>query len=270
MKKLLPLLLLVSICYAAWFYWQRYTDLPLSAPLLTVAAEDVAVITIPTDNSAAPLTLTRTDQGWVVSRPPQQLLEQSLKAEALLDRLIGLQTDSVAYGRPKGEGVSILIKSVDGHEDNISIYQGADGTPFAATPATGDLYYLNPDSFGDLLPRLSFDYYRSPRLLNLQPHQVDSIVISVQDSLHQKTAAEKTTLLANHILAPASAPYADFFDEIAHRDRYLADVDFYFSGRAHRVQVFRDSLWPQPYVLVGEDYPRRYLSFKTISADSLQ
>lgn len=270
MRKLLPLLLLASIFYAVWFYWQRYADRPLQAPLLTITAEEVEVITVPSAATPNPLTLTRTEQGWVVSRPPQQLLDQALKAEELLQLLIGLRTDSVAYRPPKEAGTTVTIRSFAGEEDNIVLYPGTDGVPIAATPATGDLYYLNPATVGDLLPRLSFDYYRSPRLLNLRPQQVDSIVISVQDSLHQKAATEITPLLARHFLAPASAPYADYFDEIGHQDRYLADYDFFFSGKAHRVQVFRDSLWPQPYVLVGEDYPRRYLGFKTISADSLK
>ncbi|MEM6771508.1 MAG: hypothetical protein AAF597_13075, partial [Bacteroidota bacterium] len=148
--------------------------------------------------------------------------------------------------------------------------QTPSGNLLATTPKTGDVYYLNPASAKGIMQSLRFDHFREPRLLNLTHEQVDSIVVSYHDSLLWKTDTANLALLAQHLLAPAAAPYADHFDEIAHRDRYCADLDLYFSGKAHRIQAYRDSLWPQPYVLVGEDYPRRYLGFEQIHADSLE
>lgn len=264
MRKLLPLVLLASIFYAAWFYWQGYSDRPLQEVLLPIAAADIEALTIQVPDHKSPFTLTRVDNDWVVARPPQQILNQSLKAEELVSRLTALRTDSVGHRPPKAAGVMIRIESKDGSTDELVLHQPPSGVLLATIPATGDVYYLNPTSSTGIMPQLRFNHFREPRLLNLRPNQVDSLVVSYHDSLLWRASPEEIASLTKQILAPAAAPYADYFDEIAHRDRYYADLDFYFSGRAHRVQVFQDSLWPQPFVLVGEDYPRRYLGFEEI------
>lgn len=274
MKKLLPLLLLASVFYAAWFYWQRYADRPLQEQFLPITAEAVQSVTVQPPNREQPFTLTRTENGWVVARPPQQLLDQSYKAEELVRQLTSLKTDSVGYSSPIAEGISVTIISTDARSDKFTLYQYADGKTMATVAATGDRYYLNPASSSGVLPQLRFDHFREPRLLNLTAEQVDSVVVSYHDSLLWTTDTANLALLVQHLLAPApttfGTPYADFFDEIAHRDRYYADFDFYFAGKPYRVQAFQDSLWPQPYVLVGEDFPRRYLGFMQIHVDSLK
>lgn len=269
MRKLLPLLLLASVMYAAWFYWQGYSDRPLQEPLLPITANDIQFVTIQAPNRETPFTLTRIENGWVVARPPQQILDESLKATELVYQLAALKTDSVGYRPPKVAGIKVKIESTDGRTDELLLHQPPSGVLLATIPTTGDIYYLNPISSSGIMPRLSFNYFREPRLLNLHPNQVDSLVVSYQDSLLWRARPVDLSLLSQHLLAPAAAPYADYFDEIAHRDRYYADLDFYFSGKAHRIQVFQDSLWPQPYVLVGEDFPRRYLGFEQIRVDTI-
>lgn len=269
MRKLLPLLLLISALYAGWFYWQRFSDRPLQEPLLPVATKNIRRVIIQGPNRSAPFSLTRTENGWVVVRANQQILDQSLKAAALVERLTALQTDSISYQAPETTGVKVRVENTDGGADELTLHQPPGGMVLATIPATGDVFYLNPGTANGLIPQLSFDYFREPRLLNLTPNQVDSVIASYHDSLLWRADTVSLPMLAQHLLAPAAAPFADFFDEIAHQDRYYADLDFYFSGKAHRIQVFQDSIWPQPYVLVGEDFPRRYLGFQQIRVDTL-
>lgn len=263
MRKLIYLLILASCVYVSLFYWQQYTDAPLNERLLTMQVDDIQELIITPLPPEQPFTLSRADDNWVVSRARLQMLDHADRASNLLGKLTGLKTDSVAASGQVLEGVRIQIETLDGKKTELLLHQSAKGTPLAQFTTTGDVFHVPTKAVEVLISTLHFDHFREPRLLNLVPDQVDSIVATYNDSLLWKTDSA-VALLSSTILAPAAAPYADHFDEIAHQDRYFADLDFYFSGRAHRVQVFRDSLWPQPYVLVGEDYPRRYLGFEVL------
>lgn len=263
MKKLFLLLPPLILLYAAWFYWQGLGDRPLREQLLSLHTDEVTEVTITPPAGESVLTLTRAENGWVVARGPRQILGESVRVEQLIDRLTTLQTDSVSRRKTVTRGYKVQLRTADDRVENLFLAHPARETPLAQIPATGDVYHLPPEAARYIFPALRFDHYREARLLHLLPGQVDSIVASRNDSTLW-VEAEVLSPLYQRLLAPAAAPFADYFDEIAHRDRYHADLDFYFSGKAHRVQVFRDSLWPQPYVLVGADFPRRFIAFDRI------
>lgn len=263
MRKLIIILLPLILLYTTWYYFQKFNDQPLQEQLSTIAAEEVAKVIITGPQREVPLSMTRIDDGWVVTRSPRQILDQSVRVQTFVDRLTALTTDSVSWRRDLDGGTRVVLKGTSGREDEFILIRTKEGTPLAQVVATGDVFHLPPATARYIFPALEFEHYREQRLLHLLPGQVDSIVASRHDSTLWVIDSALTSL-SEHFLAPASAPYADHFDEIAHRDRYHADLDFYFSGRAHRIQVFQDSLWPQPYVLVGTDFPRRYLGFTRI------
>jgi len=71
------------------------------------------------------------------------------------------------------------------------------------------------------------------------------------------------------LIAPAAAPngppaYADYFDEVMDRDKYFVTLTVHAPGGMHYIEVFRDSQWVKPYVLVGDDYPRRYFALDSL------
>jgi len=263
MRKLLLILLPLIGLYAAWFYWQQRADRPLQERLLTVTAGEVSQVIIGGQDRDQPLTLTRTETGWVVAKAPRQVLDQSVRAEALIQRLTDLKTDSVSHQSDLPGGIHVTLRDKAEKEDEIILYQPPEGTPLARVVATGDVFHLSPAVARYLFPALSFEHYRERRLLHLLPGQVDSIVATRNDSMLW-VVDSAVTPISEQLLDSDLASYADYFDEIAHRDRYHADLSFYFSGRAHRVRVYRDSLWPQPYVLVGDDFPRRFLAFERL------
>lgn len=263
MRKLLLILLPLTGLYAAWFYWQQRADRPLQERLLTVTAGEVSQVIISGKDRDSPLTLTRTETGWVVAKAPRQVLDQSVRAEALVQRLTDLTTDSVSRRSDLSGGIHITLHDKAERKDEITLYQPPQGTPLARVVATGDVFHLDPAVARYVFPALAFEHYRERRLLHLLPGQVDSIVATRNDSTLW-VVDSSVAPISEQLLDSQQAGYADYFDEIAHRDRYHADLNFYFSGRAHRVRVYRDSLWPRPYVLVGDDFPRRFIAFERL------
>lgn len=264
MRTLLPLLLLAALFYTGWFYWQQYANRPLREPLLPWAISDISRVSVHPPNQQVPFSLHRIEDRWVVARANRQLFDQTVRAERLVRLLTQLTSDSVSFHRPAAAGWRIRLVTADEQTDEIVLYPATAVGPLVSISATGDCYHLANSQRDSLLPRLRFDYFRERRLLNLSPAAVDSIVAMHHDSLLWTTDSINLAPLLHHFLAPATAPHADYFDEIAHRDRYYADLDFYSHGQPRRIQVFHDSLWPLPYVLIGEDYPRRFLGFREI------
>ena len=263
MRRLLPILLLLILAYIGWYYWQRLADRPLEIAVLGLRAEEITRITAGPAGEAPQLELSRTDDGWVVAQPPRQLYDQSVRAASLVERLAELRSDSLCRRPPAGPGTRVVVYGGPGRQRELVFYPATTSTPLVRVTAADDVYHLPPDAGRYLLPALAFDHYRERRLLDLLPGRVDSLVARRGDSTLWVVDSGLAPL-SDRLLAPAAAPFADHFDEIAHRDRYHADLHFYHAGRSHRVRAYRDSLWPQPYVLVGDDYPRRYFSFDRI------
>lgn len=266
MRRLIPIVLLGVFIYVSWFYWQEYTDAPLQEKLLLAAAGEVTQVKVSVPGQPHPFQLTRLeDKQWVVSRDNRQVLDQSARAEDFVRALTELRTDSVVNSLPDREFTTITLTSDANGEEELRMYAGAGGPALARISGTGDIFALQPEAVTDVLPALSFNHFRGRRLLHLAATSVDSIMATRKDSLLWKIASPEVAELAKTILAPASAPtYADYFDEIADRDKYHATLSLFTAGRPHTITVFQDSLWPQPYVLVGEDFPNRFFGAEKI------
>ncbi|MEO0734136.1 MAG: hypothetical protein AAFZ52_14970 [Bacteroidota bacterium] len=268
MRTLLPLLLLACLAYAGWYYWQQYNDQPVRAALLLAAAEDIIRVQISERPNEAAFELRNADvtEAWVVNREHTQLRDQSTVIQNFLTQLTGLETDSIAHNFVIEEKQYVLVvHSTTYGEEALQFALPPEGPALARRTKSGDIFALPRQTVAALLPYLRFDHYREPRLLNLAAAGVDSIVARQRDSLlWQMNHSDSLPVLAQTFIAPASAPYADYFDEIADQEKYYATLQLFANGQPHVVTIFRDSLWPQPYVLVGEDFPRRYLAADTL------
>lgn len=266
MRRLIPIVLLGVFIYVSWFYWQEYTDAPLQEKLLLSTADEVSQVRVSAPGQPLPFLLTRLeDKQWVVSRDNRQILDQSARAEDFVRALTELRTDSVVNSLPDRDFTTITLTADAYGKEELRIYAGAGGPALARISGTGDIFALQPEAVTDVLPALSFDHFRGKRLLHLAATSVDSIVATRNDSLLWTLGPAEASELAKTILAPASAPtYADHFDEIADRDKYHATLSLFTAGRPHIITVFRDSLWPQPYVLIGEDFPNRFFAVEKI------
>lgn len=265
MRTLIPLLLIAILSYAGWYYWQEYTDRPLKANILITDPADVtrAAVITPGGESFEFLQIEGTEN-WAVKRGIMELYDQTPKVLKMLEGLAVLRTDSVMRRFPT-EGVTTIRLEGGAWPETIELYLPGPGeAPLARVGEAGDVFALDPNSTTGLAPLLQFESYRERRLLNILANRVDSIRATNGDSLLWQLGQPETALLAKTFITPAAAPYADYFDEIMHRDRYFVTLTLYAQGEPHRIEVYRDSLWPRPFVLVGEDFPRRYLALDSL------
>lgn len=262
MRTLIPLLLIAVLGYVGWFYWQEYTDRPLSEPLLLTAEESLQELNI--TSSTEEFRMFRAEEfGWVVSRGGREVYDQSDRVKELIGLLTSLQTDSVMRHKLETTGISVDLIGTDTRE-RVDFHFQMGGPLLARIAATGDVFAL-PARYGLPLKRLlDFGAYRSKKLLKIDPEKIDSVRLDYHDSLLWRPGPEEVGLLSQTFIAPAAAPYADYFDEITDREKYYATLKLYTDGEPHRVDIYRDSLWPRPYVLVGEDFPRTYLALDSL------
>jgi hypothetical protein len=263
MRTLIPFIFLAVMGYVGWYYWQVYTDRPLNETLLLATEESLTEIRVAAE--AEEFRMFRTEEfGWVVKRGGLEIYDQSPRVEELVGLLVSLQTDSVMRQPPAAAGVSVDLMSGGDSRESINFQFQPGGLLLARIAATGDVFAL-PARFGRPLESLlSFGTYRSKRLLKAAPESIDSIRLDYHDSLLWRPAPAEVALLSQACIAPAAAPYADYFDEIADREKYYATLKLYIDGKPNRIEIYRDSLWPRPYVLVGEDYPRTYLAVDSL------
>ncbi len=264
MRTLIPLLLVAILSYAGWYYWQAYTDAPLQEKLLLHDAAAMQSIRITAfGEEAFQLVRAAGTEDWTVKQGITELYDQSDRIKRLLTVLDGLQTDSVMR-RFSDKGLAVLEVKGPDRSERIELAFPDTGPVLGRISATGDVFALRAANTANLLNLLRFETYRERGLLRLDPERVDSLVATHQDSLLWRVTTGNVSSLAKTFIAPASAPSAEHFDEIMDRDKYFATLHLYAQGNPHRITVYRDSLWPKPYVLVGEDFPRRYWALDSL------
>jgi len=264
MRTLIPLILLAIIGYAGWYYWQQYTDKPLKANLITTALPNLNRVSI-LDGIIEDFELIRIDgtDDWAVKREVTELYDQSEKIRKLLTGLAAIRTDSIMRRFPEEGFISLVLES-EGQSESVDLFFSEIGRHLARRGITGDVFALNATTLRGIQPLLRFESYRERRLLRILPERIDSITAVSNDSLHWKISQPEVALLAKTFIAPAAAPYAEYFDEIMDRDKHFATLNLYAGGEPHQIEVYLDSLWPMPYVLVGNDFPRRFLAVDSL------
>ncbi|MFT6000398.1 MAG: hypothetical protein ACI81P_002859 [Neolewinella sp.] len=264
MRTLIPLLLLAIAGYAGWYYWQQYTDKPLKANLIATALPDLDRISI-MDGLTEDFALVRIDdtEDWAVTREATELYDQADKIRELLAGLAAIRTDSIMRKFPE-EGFITLVLESEEQSESVDLFFSEIDKHLARRSLTGDVFAINATTLQGIQHLLRFESYRERRLLRILPERIDSITVVSNDSLHWRSNPLEVALLAKTFIAPAAAPYADYFDEIMDRDKHFATLNLYAGGEPHRIEVYLDSLWPQPYVLVGDDFPRRFLAVDSL------
>ncbi|MEM1359727.1 MAG: hypothetical protein AAGF89_16100, partial [Bacteroidota bacterium] len=240
---------------------------PLKEKLLLATGDQVDRIVIHEQRGEAPFNIRRLTEteGWVISREHQEILDQSAKAETLVQSLVQLTTDSVMNGKFGEENqYSLSVFSEVHGQEKLQFALTSAGMGLVSLTKGEDVFAVPTADLKQIVPLLRFDHYRERRLLALAAERVDSITALHHDSLLWRAKPETVTALAQTFIAPTAAPFADYFDEIAHQDRYFATLRLFAEGEVHEILAYRDSLWPQVYVLIGQDFPRRYLAVDSL------
>ena len=273
MRTLLFLCLLIAIGYATYYYVGLANSDPLRIPLLREnLRQDVKRIQIlPRGPGEFLMRLDQGDDGqWIVSKDQKLIYDQSARVRGLLADLANTVSDSVVTGSAarlrERTVVTLDIRTSTGREVISLAFADATSTSvYAWFGSSSNLLCLPPSTNAWLKGYLTFDAYRERRLLDLNPAAVDSIVaIGADTTLLYHSRPSELPDLATYFIAPAFSQHADFFDEIAHQDRHFGQVLLYANGQPKSITVYHDSLWAQPYVLVGEDYPRRFLGYDAL------
>ena len=255
MRTLIPLLLLFVLAYAGWQFWEEYTAAPLQTQLLRTAAGEIEEVIITHDDDRN-FRVFRTDDRWVVARNNQEIYDQGPAVEQLITSLTTLRTDSVLQDLAGPAHLTIELRSASGSE-RCALHFPATGPVRAQLLATGDVFALPPSLADELPRRLRFDHYRGGRTLRLAAARVDSLVVMIGDTLPRRPSPARLPLLLPTLLAPAPTPNADYFDEVADREKYFGTIHLYAGKKAHKITAYRDSTWAKPFVIVGEDFPLR-------------
>ena len=273
MRTLLFLCLLIAATYATYYYVGLGSDEPLRIPLVRAdLRQNIKRIQIKPRGPGE--FLMRLDQGdngqWIVSKDQKLIYDQSARVRGFLTDLANTVSDSVVTGSAARlrdrRLVTLDIHSGTGREViNLAFADDTSSPVYAWFESSSNLLCLSPSTNAWLKGYLTFDAYRERRLLDLNPAAVDSIVaLGTDNTLLYRSHPSELPDLATHFIAPAFSQHADYFDEIAHQDRRFGQVLLYADGQPKTITVYHDSLWAQPYVLVGEDYPRRFLGYDAL------
>ena len=268
MRTLIPILFFAVMAYAGWYYLRPLTATPLQEKLLLTDTRTFREMTITTPENT--FRIFPTEEGnWAVKQGTVERYDQTYLVEELIRLLDGLRTDSVMHRFPSGAGPDVsLVGEAEEHE-RLNFRFPAGSPPVVRVEATGDVFAL-PNSVRSSLQRmLRFETYRGKNTLAILPSEVDSITVKHQDSLLWRVPLADVPRLSKALIAPAAAPngppaYADYFDEVMDRDKYFVTLTVHAPGGMHYIEVFRDSQWVKPYVLVGDDYPRRYFALDSL------
>ncbi len=271
MRKLLFLLALLGLTYAGW-QWLYPGDAPtrlIDRPVFQLRDSRPEVTVSHANGSSFRLLPAGADGGYLAIRGAIQATGIDDRASGLLRELRNLRIDSLSRGgRPFGESVHLELSGANERERVEFIFPLRGEGPVVAA------YFGQPDYFAlaptkrDLRPLLEFDHFRDRRLtrVNHNNRGADSILLVRGDSMRVRLRGKVGAEAVMEIIAPASAPFADFFDELEFADRRLGDLLVYQDSQPHRVGLYRDSSWLRPYVLASRIYPRRYLSVDSLPA----
>ena len=268
MRTLIPIVLLAALAYTGWFYLQSWTDTPLRERLLLTDTGTLREISV-TEAKRSYRMFRSGEGGWVVKRDAIELYDQSDAVKNLVSLLRDLRTDSVMYRFPEAPGPDLTLTGRGDRLEVLSFRFPAGSPPLVRVGATGDVFALPPEVRSPLRRMLRFETYRGKTTLAAEPGDVDSIKVSYHDSLLWRVPQAEVLRLSKTFIAPASAPdapppYADYFDEVMDRERYFATLTLFAVADSLRIEVFRDSQWVRPYVIVGEDFPRRYFALDSL------
>jgi hypothetical protein len=268
MRTLIPIVILAALAYVGWFYLQSFTDRPLQENLLLTDTNTLRELIVTNDKRTFRM-FRGEERGWVVKQDAIELYDQSEAVDKLVEFLNQLQTDSVVYGFPPEPGLDLALSAPDGRREVLKFRFPAGSPPVVRVGATGDVFALSASVRVPLLRMLRFDTYRGHKSLKIEPGEVDSIAVLYHDSLRWRVPQVEVSRLSKTFITPAFSPdepppYADYFDEVMDREKYFATLTLYAVADSHYIEVFRDSQWVRPYVLVGEDFPRRYFALDSL------
>lgn len=245
-KRAIPILILLSAAYGGWYYWQSRPTDPLAVRIFQLEPEEVVKITIkPVDD--VPFDALRVNSSWQLNDGERHLVESSLLPDTLLSRLLVAQSEDLieadSVGRLQVE-IQMETRTADSYQMYIHCASKDDCQKIAIRIAPRPEFVLVDGlRLGDL--PLAFTDYRNPKLYDLAPlGRLDSVVW--QDVLGQNQTwsyADSRQMSSQLFLsAYANENYADYFDEITHRDRYAGSYRVYGARQDLELRVAMTTL----------------------------
>lgn len=265
MRKAVLFVLLASLLYAGWIYWQRYTDVPLRERLLRFADYEVRSVEVfPWRERAFRLELTEAG-AWVITREALQLPAPPRRVDQLIEELTSMRTDSVIRESFPEERIHRLIISNGQAEEHLRLHFSPEGEAWASVGVAQDVFALHPRSVAPIRRALRFDHFRDRRLLDDRSGQANTLRVVFRDSVRQlahgfSLAGDSCRSFIADFTEP-TAEFADNFDEVTQRHNRFATLELSLpGGEEKRVSIYRDTMRASPFVLVSPDFPRRFLA----------
>lgn len=286
LRSLLFWLFLLLIVYGAYEYWYEREERPFEAQLLAATLSGAEVIEIAGPDGSKPLTLTRTDAGWVASQAKANLPADSARVRRLIDALriirsYGVVSPGRGIHRPawdperewrirvkeEGESTRFRLRDRDPRDSllHITAYLRIEGRP--------EWYAVGPVEVARLPTQLRqvHDLQLSTFPLNFTPQRLS--YESPDTSLTWVLAGTRWEEEATGADAPWLADYlqafsrlrgpkpAVYFDE-TRPERFAQQAVTVYGRRGDSIRVVcrYDTLRPNRYFLQSSQAPRRWVA----------
>ena len=275
MRRTILLILLAALGYVGWYYARGRRTPPLQARLLRIERDAIDRIRVVREG---PGSFTAQREGseyptWtVINTRDQHYRDEAGRLFGLIDQLSELRTDSLyRYAPGEGDVITVEVSTRQGSERLALLFPNDPSVPVLAGVGEDDQRYALPEGARRLLPYLTYDHYRDPRLLPPRSVPADTFRFVVGDSVaYQTTVADSVQLQVAFFSSPpiaigASPNYADWFDYLADRDHRIGTLEVVYGTQKDTLGVFHNESWPLPYVIATRYYPRRYLALDSLT-----
>lgn len=268
-KRALPILILLSAAYGGWYYWQSLPTDPLAVKLLQLEPEEVVKLSIQPAQSI-PFEALRTNSSWQLSDGERHLVESSQLPDTLLEKILSAHSqdliDADSIGRLQVE-INMDTRAGNSYRMYIHCASKSDCRNLAIRIAPRpESVLVNDFELGDL--PLAFDDYRNTRLYDLAPlGSLDSIVWrNGVDEPHKWSYVDAESGALDSINRSYElATFADYFDEINHKDRFAGRYHLYGARQDLELSVYLDSQWIHPIVVSSSQFPSAFFGLDSLS-----
>ncbi|MEM8583373.1 MAG: hypothetical protein AAGF87_03840 [Bacteroidota bacterium] len=268
-KRTLPILLLFSLFYGAWYYWQSRPVDPVTGRVLQLEAEEVERMHISPAASKAFSAIKEIDS-WLLNDGDRHLVEASKRPDSLLQALLMAESidliDADSLG-PLFANLELFTKSDDVYQLSLFCVSADDCRNACLQIVPRPEVFLMADLNLAELP-LAFNDYRNRTIFDLEPlGRLDSLVwLSDSGLIQQWYRPEYGAKLDSLAMSPkVGAYFADQFDEISHQNRYWGSYHIYGARNDAELRVYVDSQWTRPLVIWSTQFNSAYFSLDSLS-----
>ncbi|MEO0625487.1 MAG: hypothetical protein AAFY36_07330 [Bacteroidota bacterium] len=268
-KRTLPILLLFSLAYGLWYYWQNKPVQAVELRVLQLDPSEVDRIVFQPKGKKS-FTALREINGWQLNDGDRHLVSSSRLPDSLLHTLLFAESEDLIHPDSVGQEVATLdlfAKNQEVYE--LSLFCGPQRNcrqVFLQIRPRPEVFFMSGLKLSEI--PLQFDQYRDFTLLDLNPlGRLDSLVWQSDSSRAQTWTYASTDYDLSRMSSSRieGQDFADHFDEITHQDQYLGSYKFYGARDQVELKVFIDSQWIKPLVVWCTQLDGAYFSLDSLS-----